>query len=555
MKLKEIIKSISRPERRFIIIAIAIILVLSSLPYIYGWWQNPTESLYLGNYHRASGDYYVYMSMVEEAKSGAMSFHNLFTSEEHQPVLINPFWFGVGQFARIFNIDTRLTIHIFRIALIFLTVPVIYLAMATFIKTRALRYIAFILSITGSGWGYIYYRFFRPDIIRDLFYIDFFKAPTDIWLTEANSLLLFLSSPHFQASLICLLFAIIFFYLGFRYGNFRYLAVSGLFNLALAFFHPYETVYLVLLTGIFALIIIIGKFYRKDYRSGSQYFFRYLVPNLIAAPGLLYQIYIFRMEPALRSWSEQSQTISPSFKYYLLGWGILLPLALIGSVFLVKKTDQRRLWLLVWCWGTIPLLYIPIAFNRRFAEGIFIPLGILSAVGIYFLYKKFRTKAGKTIYILALGIILALSLMPTNIYNLWSFIGIHDIYKSTPFYLPLKEYQALEWLKNNSTSADVVLSEHISGFYIPAFTARRVYIGHDLQTANFSEKKKNVNWFFKTQADDNEKLTWLETNNISFIFYGPNEQSNSILVPAEKDFLAEVYSNSQVQIFSLKKSP
>jgi hypothetical protein len=554
MKFTEILKSISRSERRFIIGAVVVVLILSSLPYIYGWWQNSNESLYLGNYHRASGDYYVYMSMVEEAKTGAITFHNLFTSEDHPPVLINPFWFCVGQTARIFNIDTRLAIHIFRMALIPLTILAIYLTIATFLRKKPFRYLTFALAFLGSGFGYLYFLFSKPEVLNNLLFLHSYESPTDIWVTEGYSLLIFLASPHFQASLICLFLAIIFFYLGFRYGNFRYLVISGLFNLALAFFHPYETVYLLLITGLYTFLIIVILFHKKKYHLSRKFFYRFLIPNLIAAPGLLYQIYIFRLEPVLRSWSEQSQTISPNFKYYLLGWGILLPLALVGSVFLVRKINYRRLWLLVWCWGTIPILYFPIAFNRRFIEGVFVPLGILAALGIYFLFTKFKTKTGRIIYSLALGIILAVSLLPTNIYNLWSFTRMQEIYKSTPFYLPQEEYQALEWLKNNSTPSDVILSEHISGFIIPAFTARRVYIGHDLQTANFTEKKNRVEWFFKTPDNDTEKLAWLKDNNISFLFYGPNEQSSSVFSPTEKAYLEEVFTNSQVLIFKVSDS-
>ncbi|MFC1721958.1 hypothetical protein ACFL0Z_03520 [Patescibacteria group bacterium] len=550
MTVTSIIKSISASERFWIIIMIIFVLAATSLPYLFGLLSTPPDSVYLANYHRASGDHYVYMSMIEEAKDGALTFHNLFTGEEHAPLLVRPFWFTVGALARVFDLDSRMAIQIFRLVLIIPTVFVIYFTIAVFVKKKPARLIAFLFSVLASGFGYFYYRWINPDILPDIYTINFYDTPSDIWLTEGHPLLLFSASPHFQASLIFLLLSLVFFFLGFRYGKTSYLVISGLLNLGLAFFHPYETVFIFAIITVFTLLIFSWQFWKRKFLNGWQSIKKLIIPIAITAPGIIYQLLIFRLEPTLKSWSEQSQTISPEIQFYLIGYGILIPLAILGSFFAIKKLNQQKVFLLIWCWLTIPLLYIPIAFNRRFIEGLFVPLGILAAVGVYNLYSKItRGKLSKIIFVVIACLILGASLIPTNAYNLWSFVEVQRQYKVTPFYLPQTELDALLWLRDNTASGESILSSHISGFTIPAFTGRPVYLGHDLQTANFAAKKPLMEWFFATDIEDEAKIEWLSENRISYIYYGPNEQISGSFAPASKEYLQTVFANDQVQIY------
>ncbi|MFC1618004.1 hypothetical protein ACFL2B_01840 [Patescibacteria group bacterium] len=547
MQIKEIIKSISKKERKIIIIAIVVVIAITTLPYIYGWLDTPEDTTYIANYHRASGDHYVYLSMIEEVKAGGITLHNLFTSEEHKAVQVRPFWFALGIIAKTFNIEARLIIQLFRIILIAISIPVIYLTISTFLKKRAPRLIAFILSLSAAGFGYLYYRFV-PEIIPNIYTINFYDTPTDIWLTEGTPLLLFVASPHFQLSLICLLLSLVFFVLGFKQKNFKYLLISGGLNLFLAFFHTYETVFIILIITIYAIGFFIWGTRCKGFKQSLTYFYRWLVPILVVLPGIAYQLYIFKTEPILKSWSEQSRTISPDIQYYLWGYGLVLAFAILGAVLLIRKLNIRHKdFLLTWFIATWPLLYIPIAFNRRFIEGLFVPMGILAALGIYWLYQKFRDKslAKRQIFILFMIFLFMIALLPTNAYNIWSFIEIQRTYKSTPFYLPLVEKEALDWLKNNTTLDDVIMSEHVSGYYIPAFAGKRVYIGHDLQTAFFEEKKKQAETFFN---DNTDKSNWLKENNLTYFYYSPSEQDNEF-DPTNKPYLDEVFANDSVQIY------
>ena len=570
MTISEIIKSISKQERLFIIIAIVLVIFVTTLPYIYGWLTTPDDMTYLANYHRASGDHYVYLSMIEEVREGAITHHNLFTSEPHDPVQVRPFWFMMGMFAKTFNLDGILMIQIARIILIFAAIPVIYLSLATFLKQRSTRLIAFILALGGAGFGYFFYQII-PEIIPNIYTMNFYDAPVDLWLTEGVPLLLFSASPHFQLSLICLLLSFVFFVLGFKNGNFKYLVASGGFNLFLAFFHTYETVFIYFIITAYAVGIIIWAWKKFNFKEAKKYIFRWLVVCLVALPGIAYQFLIFFSIPILKSWAEQSRTISPDIQYYLLGYGLVLVAAVIGTIIVIKNSrhvgtapstvsddgtkpcfvpTNHAFFLLVWFLGTWPLLYIPIAFNRRFIEGIFVPMGILAAIGIVWFFKKFKNKSEpiRRLVIIIIIVLGAVAIIPTNAYNIWSFIEVQKAYKTTPFYLPTVERESLEWLQKNASIDDVILSEHISGFVIPAFTGKRVYIGHDLQTANFPAKKQGLENFFK---DNTSKHAWLKENNITYLYYGPNELGKAFK-PDQHDYLKLDFENDKVKIYKVR---
>lgn len=552
MTLTEIINSISRREKLILLGVAAALFLITAVPFIYGQLMTPSDSIYTPNFHRTTGDTYVYMSMVEEARQGAWSFHNLFTSENHPPVLLNPLWWLLGFFARFFTLDSGWWLQIARSLLIFISVPVSYLAIAVFVKKSGTRLLGLALALSVSGLGYLYYRLVDPSIMPNIFTVEFYSTPTDVWLSEAHPLLMFLASPHFQLSFICLLFTFIFFYLGMTGGPKRYLVFSGLFNLVLAIFHPYETVFILFVTLTFTVVLILWP--GVTWKKVGGYLARFALMVLITAPGLAYQAYVFFGQPVFKSWAWQSMTVSPNYQYYLWGFGIYVPLAIIGLIVMFRQFNQRYAFVLTWVIVTIPLLYSPFPFNRRFIEGIFIPLGIISAVALVAAYEKITaTPAWKRrLFILLTGVVLSVAIIPTNFYNWWSFLEVQRQYPVVPFYLPKNERAALEWLKNNTPPGSVVLSGHIAGFFIPAFSARPVFIGHDLQTAYFAQKKPMMEWFFRSDTEDAElKREFLLLNNISYLYYGPNEHSLGSYHPENKNYLTPVFEDGDVTVFQV----
>ncbi|EKD49166.1 MAG: hypothetical protein ACD_63C00248G0001 [uncultured bacterium] len=554
MTISDIVKTFSKKEIKFLLITIVVTMIIVSVPSIYGLLTTPDHFIYTPNYNRATGDTYVYLSMIEETRQGNVTFHNLFTSEDHKPVLVNPFWLSVGFWSRTLSINPLFLIQAAKIILIPFTLSLIYITTSIFIKKRSTRMLSLLMTLGVSGFGYAYYRFFKPDIIPNVFTIKFYSTPTDIWLSEAYAMHSFYSSPHFQASICFLLLVFIFFMLGVEAANKKYIIISGILGLVLAFFHPYEIIYIYFIFAAFIFIKFLSS-KKNFFEAAKKYVSFFAIMFGISIPGLLYLVYTFLSEPALSSWAFQSQTTSPKFELYLLGFGITIPLAALGIIFSLKKLDNAKIFLFTWLILTFPLLYIPLPFNRRFAEGIFIPLGILSSIGVYKIYQlivKNKSKTIKYATIVIFAVILCASLLPTQIYNFYAFIELQRIYKMTPFYLEKTYDESFKWIKANSTSNDIVISGHTEGFLIPAFTARRVYVGHSLQTANFETKKNNMENFFKDDENPDNKKKFLKENKISLVFYGKGEKSLGSFNPERKDFLEKVFENTDVAVYKVK---
>jgi hypothetical protein len=110
----------------------------------------------------------------------------------------------------------------------------------------------------------------------------------------------------------------------------------------------------------------------------------------------------------------------------------------------------------------------------------------------------------------------------------------------------------MDWITKSVQPGEVILSGHISGFLIPAFTARPVYLGHDLQTAYFSFKKPLMEWFYRDDSEADVKKEFLEQNQIRYVYFGPNERTSGSFDPDTKDYLEPAFAAGRVEIYKVK---
>ena len=123
-------------------------------------------------------------------------------------------------------------------------------------------------------------------------------------------------------------------------------------------------------------------------------------------------------------------------------------------------------------------------------------------------------------------------------------------YKS--FYISKAEYESINWL-NNTPENSIILSSYYTGNVIPGFVSRQVFIGHSHETANFKEKEKETQDFFK-KYDASQRLSFLKENNINYLFWGPEEKLGANFNPNDDNFLQKVYENGEVSIYKVNES-
>ena len=66
----------------------------------------------------------------------------------------------------------------------------------------------------------------------------------------------------------------------------------------------------------------------------------------------------------------------------LLGYGLVVPLALLGAWRTIRCRDQRKLFLIVWIIAVSALVYAPLLLQRRMVEGLHIALCVLATYGL-----------------------------------------------------------------------------------------------------------------------------------------------------------------------------
>src|SRR3990167_1752896 len=79
--IRDLIKSITKKEWRFLIIITLFVIFLTTLPYLYGWDQTPENYTYNCLHSLTPGDIHVYFSWIESIKQGNLFIENLYTSE------------------------------------------------------------------------------------------------------------------------------------------------------------------------------------------------------------------------------------------------------------------------------------------------------------------------------------------------------------------------------------------------------------------------------------------------------------------------------------------
>ncbi len=521
-----------------IIILAAVLVVITAAPYLYGYLSAPKGKVFTGVHYLTPGDTNVMLSSIEQVRQGHEVFINPYTSEPQHRIYINPFWLSVGWLGKLFNLPNLLTYHVARSLMIFVFAFVMYLFLAYLFTDAKRRLWMMLIICTASGVG----LFFNP-FLFDV--NNIYEHPTDTWVPESVTFLTLYHSPHLIASvtLIILIFLLMLF--AFDSNKLRYSLGAGLACFFLLWFHPFNgpTIFGVLF--MYMLIIFLRD--RKIYWS---YIKHYFILSIFPVPVVAYMYYLSQADWVIRKWNEQNILPSPSIWMYLIGYGILVPLAMYGLWITLKSAKNKGIFVISWLVTSSLLLYFPIYFQRRLSEGLHIPMAILATAGILMLAERFRNPSSAwqvklSVLVISLGIFLPLSnfqIMGQDIYN-------YQTDKEYPYYLNKTEVEGMSWLKENATLSDVIFSAYEIGNFIPAYSGRIVWIGHGPQTINLEEKFIKSQWFWSTNDDSEARRQFLHEQKVTYVWYGEHEKKLGSYDPDSKGYLRLVYANADVKIF------
>jgi hypothetical protein len=153
--LKKTLISISRHEWKNVFFISLLLIIITALPFAYGFFNQNSEYYYTGTHAFSPIDFNVYYSYINQVKDGHFLFHNLGNSDSNLRELtsLNILWLGVGFFAKIFNLRAPAALEIARSILILPLIAILYLWISYLFKDKLRRQIALIFSILATGLG------------------------------------------------------------------------------------------------------------------------------------------------------------------------------------------------------------------------------------------------------------------------------------------------------------------------------------------------------------------------------------------------------------------
>jgi len=539
--LKNLIKNINKKEWWFLGGITLLVIAATTAPYVYGYLQAPSNTHFFPVPALNKVDYPNYFSYIEQVRQGHVLFEDYYTTEHQPRIIFNLFFLVLGLIAKIFHLSAPAVFHLIRLVLIPVFIFVFYLFLKHLLKDEIKRKICMILVCFSSGLGAVFFPLLKN--------ISPYQEPMDLWIPEAITFLSLYTNPLFISSLTLIILIFLLMLLSVTEGKNTYAVMAGLAGLILFQIHPYHV------PTVFSILIIFWLAVCRHEKKINLLFLKHgLIFFFISLPSLLYYCWLSSAHWLTVHRIAQAIPVgfTPPLKSFFISYGLLWPLTLIGVYSLIKKEkDYFSIFLVAWLFTHIILIYLPFPLQRRLTEGLHLIVCLVASEGIFLIWQKIKEK--KIFVFLKNGFLLCCLFLifftPSNIFV----VAREMVFFHYPdFALPQETITAMTWLKDNSPQDTKVLSVTDLYLYnlIPAFSVRKVFVGHGCETAYYEEKIKMVDWFFNTNIYDEQKRNFLKENDLSHVFMFKKE--NYAFKADKKEYLSPVYENDLINIYQVK---
>ncbi|MFA6215804.1 MAG: hypothetical protein WC768_04520 [Patescibacteria group bacterium] len=554
--MKDLIKTISRPEWRFLVLMTALLILITGLPFLIGYLAAPADTVYDGLHALSPGDFPVYYSYINQVKAGNFLVKDLFTSEQQGSGTFNVWWVLVGLFAKIFNLPAVLAFQLSRLLMIPIFIFIAYLFIAYLLPEKIQRKVCLFFLLFSSGLGV--YAAASPGLLKFEDGSWRYWWPIDLWLTESNTFNALYQTSHFIASIAIMLLIFLLMLLAFDKKNISYVLASGFLSLFYFNFHPYYFPVIFGVLGIYLFILFLQA--KKILWVQSLYL---AIVFLISLPSVFYHFWLIGSDQVIAQRAVQNITNISPLIFVAAGYGFLLFGFVLGLFFLIKNKNLSNhfIFLLVWLGVNIFLIYSPFPFHSRYTQGLQVIFVIFTVVGLFgakdFLAKRleagtFNFWVNNPFLLFIIFVILFLPSVFFSVFRDYYYFILKPGQTKVQLYLPKDFFKAAAWLKNQSGSR-IVLAAEIPSMFIPAFGLSPVYVAHGHETLFYYAKRTEVIWFFADNKNDEAKAKFLKKQGIDYIFYSDYEKELGDFNPATKSYLKLVFNSPQAQILEVVK--
>jgi hypothetical protein len=520
-----------------------VLVALTSLPYLVAALRTPGGHAFSGVL-TAYDDTFSYLAWMKQSAGGRWLMCDLYTSEPQSCEFFLPLWLVLGKISRLTGAPQIWVFHSARLlASLMLLIATRSVARGVMKSRRRLRFTLWLCAMSGGvGW-----LVFLLNNGGNLLNASVTSGSADLNLPEALAFRSAFAQVHFTLGAALVAFAINLVFESLERDKLNRAIAAGLLMTTLAVVHPY----LVVVAVAVGVVVLMAwpmldpeEMKARSLTAGRMG----LAVGIAASPGVAYLVYLNRANEVLREWLRVTDTLSPHPLQYAAGFGIVLLLAVVGFKLLwFIRVPAGRL-LLLWTLVQAALLYAPVSYQRRFVEGLQLPLCVAASVAVFWLIRKLRLDhRARSIVLVALVVLASLTNLGFIIGQLAArgdMSGANDPRR----YLPSDLGAALSWLGANAEPDSVVFSSYLTGNIVPPMTGLRVYLGHYGQTLRSAEKGMFVTSFYRGELSDQKAFSLFTENRVTYVIYGPFERAISAgsNPPA---FLKLVQTFGDVQLF------
>ncbi|MBN1564729.1 MAG: hypothetical protein JXA10_12860, partial [Anaerolineae bacterium] len=495
-----------------------------------------------GGFLFGADDGYSYLAKMRLGTRGDWLFTIRYTHEPHDGALLFFPYILLGKLTGLFvgtdnpDLPTALALvfHGARIICGMLLIFCTYRFVAAFLRCPESRMLALVLISLGGGFGWLLSLLGMSDLFDSL--------PVDFYVPEGYSFLILFGLPHLALARSAMLIGFLLLFRALLITEsprvwLRWTTLAGLVWIVMGLCVPFYIAVLYLILGVWGLAA-----WLRARQFPWALFWRAVSAALVVLPVLLYTSIVFLTSDVLGEWSAQNLLPSPHPLHYVFGYIVLAIPAVVALRWAWRKSESlahatplnnkkgvpfafnpRHLrssasylpYLLLASWiAVMPVVvYLPINVQRRLAEGVIVPLGILAVVGLRLLFPHRRQ------WLRARRVVLLLTL-PTAVF-FWLGTTFSVLSPGRPLFHPRDELAVMDTLNAVVPRDAVVLSLKATGNYLPVRADVKAYVGHGPETINSTEKEALAEQFFAGKLDADAHRALLV--DVDYVFFGPLE--------------------------------
>jgi hypothetical protein len=336
------------------------------------------------------------------------------------------------------------------------------------------------------------------------------------------------------------------------------IVAAGLVNLAVGVVYPF-LIYLLAVVAALYWLHLVWQEKCLLWRQGGVIAATFVIP----LPLYLHYAATLRTNAAFGAWDAQALTPSLPWPHYLVAYG---PMIFLGLLEWRKRPAFRSQSAILWVWilAVVLLLQAPLPSQRRFVQGVHVPLSVLAAAGMVNVALPWlaRTRTWRAVTALPryeteplsrlLIVLFLMSMSMSNLYVLLRMSVTAVVEQPDTLFRPVAEIESVDWLRHYASREAVVMADYLTGNYIAAHAGTRVVLGHWAETLDYAQKERSVALFYSSGLDQTERRQLLSLYQVDYVWFGPRERELGNFDPRTATFLRSVYENATITIYAVQ---